>query len=75
MWAFFMALGGASCIGTMKSLGEVNMLGYTKIFPPKLIGAFGTGIGISGPLASGFYLALIYASVPTLVVNKILLLK
>ena len=56
-----MALGGASCIGTMKSLGEVNMLGYTKVFPPKLIGAFGTGIGISGPLSSGLYLSLVFA--------------
>lgn len=56
-------------MGCMKSLGEVNLLGYAKAFPSTLIGAFSSGTGTAGPFASGLYLLLLYAGFENLYVN------
>ena len=47
-------------MGCTQSLGEVNFLGYSKNFPPALVGAFGSGTGMAGPFGSGLYLVLVW---------------
>jgi hypothetical protein len=46
-------------MGSISSLGEVNLLGFAKGFPPQLVGAISSGTGMAGPFGSGVYIALV----------------
>lgn len=45
------------------------MLGYSKSFPPQLIGFWSSGTGCAGPFGAGYYLALKAMKLPELYVR------
>ena len=59
---FAVALLGVFFCGNGSSYGESVALGYIGSFPPKLVGAWSAGTGMSGVLASLIYLGLSAAS-------------
>jgi hypothetical protein len=56
-------------MGSVCSLGEVNLLGFAKGFPPQLVGAISSGTGMAGPFGSGVYLALVAIGMKDLYVS------
>ena len=55
---FWFAIFAILCIGTACSLGESVILGYCKLFPPKMSGAWSSGTGMAGLAGAGLYLLL-----------------
>lgn len=58
VWGFYTCLLGSVLCGAMQAFGESVMLGYIKVFPPRLVAGWSSGTGFAGPFGSGLLLVL-----------------